>query len=112
MPKFSGPAKRGFTRMSRSRIVVPLVSLFAVFMVSAHAQSASSPPSSAPLTMHHFAGHPYHGHLAWEGGRWRHEVHDGRDGWWWDVGGVWYWYPERLEGPPGYISEDYADDVA
>jgi len=66
----------------------------------------------APLPMHHFAGHPYHGHLAWEGGRWRHEVHDGRDGWWWDVGGVWYWYPERLEGPPGYISEDYADDVA
>src|ERR1035441_8353777 len=22
-----------------------------------------------------FGGHPYHGRLAWEGGRWRHEMH-------------------------------------
>jgi hypothetical protein len=33
-------------------------------------------------------------------------------GWWWDVGGVWYFYPERFDGPPAYISEDYVDDVA
>ena len=58
-----------------------------------------------------FGGHAYRGHLAWEGGHWRHEMHAGRMGWWWDVGGVWYWYPERLEGPPAYISDDYADDV-
>ena len=37
-----------------------------------------------------FGGHAYHGRLAWEGGRWRHEMHNGRDGWWWDVGGAWY----------------------
>ena len=59
-----------------------------------------------------YGGHPYRGQLAWEGGRWRHEVHNGRPGWWWDVGGVWYWYPERIDGPPAYISEDYVDDVA
>ena len=64
-----------------------------------------------PIPARNFAGHAYRGQLAWEGGRWRHEVHNGRNGWWWDVGGVWYWYPERLDGPPGYISEDYADDV-
>jgi hypothetical protein len=58
-----------------------------------------------------FGGHPYRGRLAWEGGRWHHEMHDGRDGWWWDVGGVWYYYPQPMEGPPSYISEDYADDV-
>ena len=58
-----------------------------------------------------FGGHPYRGRFAWEGGRWRHEVHDGRDGWWWDVGGVWYYYPQPMEGPPAYISEDFADDV-
>ena len=58
-----------------------------------------------------FGGHPYRGRLGWEGGRWRHEVHDGRMGWWWDVGGVWYFYPERIDGPPTYISEDFADDV-
>ena len=58
-----------------------------------------------------FGGHAYRGRLAWEGGRWRHEVHNGRDGWWWDVGGVWYYYPQAMEGPPIYVSEDFADDV-
>ncbi len=60
---------------------------------------------------HDFGGHAYRGRVAWEGGRWRHEVHNGRDGWWWDVGGVWYYYPQPIDGPPAYISEDYADDV-
>jgi hypothetical protein len=59
----------------------------------------------------YFGGHPYRGHLAWEGGRWHHEMHNGRDGWWWDVGGVWYYYPQPMDGPPAYISEDYVDDV-
>jgi len=63
------------------------------------------------LPERNFGGHPYHGRMAWEGGRWRHEAHNGRYGWWWDVGGVWYFYPEQMDGPPAYISEDYADDV-
>jgi hypothetical protein len=58
-----------------------------------------------------YGGNPYRGRVAWEGGRWRHEMRNGRDGWWWDVGGVWYYYPQAMEGPPSYISEDYADDV-
>jgi len=58
-----------------------------------------------------FGGHSYRGRVAWETGRWRHEIHDGRDGWWWDVGGVWYFYPQQMDGPPAYISEDFADDV-
>jgi len=66
----------------------------------------------SPMPAHSFAGHAYRGRMAWEGGRWRHEVHNGRPGWWWDVGGVWYWYPERLDGPPTYVSEEFADDVA
>ena len=127
---------------SRSRIVLPLASLMMVFALSAYAQDANSPAQGAtppaakppaqaakpakphppggaphvartgPPSTRHFGGHPYRGRLAWEGGRWRHEMHDGRMGWWWDVGGVWYWYPERVDGPPAYISEDYADDVA
>ncbi|WP_409334490.1 glycine zipper domain-containing protein [Bradyrhizobium jicamae] len=52
-----------------------------------------------------FGGHAYHGRLAWEGGRWRHEMHNGRMGWWWDVGGVWYFYPQPMEGPPAYVSD-------
>ena len=43
-----------------------------------------------PIPARNFGGHAYRGQLAWEGGRWRHEVHNGRNGWWWDVGGVWY----------------------
>src|SRR5438552_10634455 len=29
----------------------------------------------------------------WRGGRWQHGIHGGRRGWWWVVGGVWYFYP-------------------
>jgi hypothetical protein len=65
-----------------------------------------------PIPARTFAGRAYRGHLAWEGGRWHHQVYNGRMGWWWDVGGVWYFYPERFDGPPAYISEDYVDDVA
>jgi len=52
-----------------------------------------------------FGGHVYHGRQAWEGGRWRHEAHNGRYGWWWDVGGVWYFYPQPIDGPPTYVSD-------
>jgi hypothetical protein len=60
-----------------------------------------------------FGGHPYHGRIAWEGGRWHHEMHNGRDGWWWDVGGVWYFYPQQMDGPPTYVSDvEVMDDIA
>lgn len=152
---------------SRSKVVLPLVSLLAVTALafSAEAQQAQQPSGQAPpanspqhphptgrspaaavravphpggavahavpggpgphmaprrphvvragqIPSRSFGGHAYRGHLAWEGGRWHHEMHDGRMGWWWDVGGVWYFYPQRMEGPPDYISDDYADDVA
>jgi hypothetical protein len=59
-----------------------------------------------------FGGHAYHGRLAWEGGRWRHEMRNGRDGWWWDVGGVWYFYPQRMDGAPSYVSDlEVVDEV-
>jgi len=35
---------------------------------------------------HHDLGH-------WRDGRWRHGWHDGRIGWWWVLGGIWYFYP-------------------
>ena len=65
------------------------------------------------LPAHNFGGHAYHGHLAWEGGRWHHEMHNGRDGWWWDVGGAWYFYPQPMQGPPTYVSDvEVMDDAA
>ena len=64
------------------------------------------------LPSRNFGGHAYHGRLAWEGGRWHHEMRNGRDGWWWDVGGVWYFYPQPMEGPPSYVSDlEVVDEV-
>lgn len=57
------------------------------------------------LPSRNFGGHAYHGRLAWEGGRWHHQMRNGRDGWWWDVGGAWYFYPQPMEGPPSYVSD-------
>ena len=41
----------------------------------------------------------------WYGGRWRHERHFGRLGYWWEVNGVWYYYDQPFAGPPAYVSE-------
>jgi hypothetical protein len=43
--------------------------------------------------------------LAWRDGHWRHTARKGRLGWWWVVGGVWYFYPEPIDGPPDYVSD-------
>ena len=59
----------------------------------------------AGVPARNFGGQVYHGRQAWDGGRWRHEVHNGRYGWWWDVGGVWYFYPQPMDGPPVYVSD-------
>jgi len=152
---FHGLAQEGYPKMnasSRFKIVLPLVSVMAMFALSAHAEEQGKGPpgkpvpkgavqgpravqghppgpgggpgagpgpgrghdarfARGPIPSHNFGGHPYRGHLAWEGGRWRHEVHNGRDGYWWDVGGVWYYYAQPMDGPPTYISDDFADDV-
>ena len=124
----------------RSRIAVPLISIMAAFALSAQAQEQQHKPPpqgqgrpaapagpragqvhgpQGPHVVHgnfpqrNFGGHPYHGRLAWGGGRWRHEMHNGRMGWWWDVGGAWYFYPQPMEGPPAYVSDvEVMDDVA
>jgi hypothetical protein len=126
---------------SRTTLVLSLASLLAVTSVSAQERpvTGGQPPAGhpapqgrpmrpvgpapqgrvaadarfahGPIVAHDFGGHAYRGRMAWEGGRWRHEMHEGRTGWWWDVGGVWYFYPERVDGPPTYISEDFSDDV-
>ncbi len=32
----------------------------------------------------------------WRSGHWNHGHHDGRLGWWWVVGGLRYFYPQRI----------------
>ena len=52
---------------------------------------------------------PWHGEIdrfhehdldLWRHGHWVHRRHDGRAGWWWVVGSVWYFYPARVEPYP------------
>jgi hypothetical protein len=64
-----------------------------------------TPPQEERTDTQTFGGREYHGQLAWTDGRWRQEVRDGRDGWWWDVGGFWYFYPQQTDGPPDYVSD-------
>lgn len=44
----------------------------------------------------------------WLGGRWFHDFHNGRYGWWWVVDGVWYFYPQPIYPYPTYIPEPEA----
>jgi hypothetical protein len=43
--------------------------------------------------------------FAWDHGVWRHERRFGRDGWWWDVEGAWYWYDKPAAAPPAIVSD-------
>ncbi|MGB6286420.1 MAG: hypothetical protein WBG18_18725 [Xanthobacteraceae bacterium] len=94
-PSFSAFAQRG----ERDRILEERTPL-------------RTPEERTPLRTQTFGGHVYHGQLAWRDGRWHHATRDGRDGWWWDVGGFWYFYPEQIEGPPDYVSDVEVADNA
>jgi hypothetical protein len=63
---------------------------------------AAALPSVPALAQRHEEDRRWHGDIArfhehdwdlWRGGRWAHEIHDGRLGWWWVAGGAWYFYP-------------------
>jgi hypothetical protein len=41
----------------------------------------------------HFGGHDV---TVWRSGGWRHTYYNGRLGWWWVVGGAWYFYPQAV----------------
>jgi len=76
----------------------------------------ASAPAIAPATDNDFRDPENHGRrevrtlearqrFAWEHGVWHHERRFGRDGWWWEVNGAWYWYEQGSDGPPDYVSE-------
>lgn len=58
---------------------------------------------------HDFHGRDFH-HFStfelelWRGGRWHHDWHDGRFGWWWEADGYWYWYPQPVYPYPTYVA--------
>jgi len=102
-------------------LIVALGSMLVALPLSAFAQRERGPlrleerrlEKRTPPRPQAFGGRVYRGRLAWRDGRWHHALRNGRDGWWWDVGGYWYFYPEQIEGSPDYVSnvEVAADDV-
>lgn len=46
--------------------------------------------------------HRFHDHDIdlWRQGRWHRGWHDRRLAWWWITGGIWYFYPARVEPYP------------
>ena len=49
----------------------------------------------------------------WRGGAWRHGWHDGNLGWWWVVGGLWYFYPAPIYPyPDPYLPADVIEEEA
>lgn len=48
----------------------------------------------------------------WRGGHWWHGNHHGRIGWWWNTGGLWYWYAQPVYPYPTYISTTASYDYA
>ena len=52
------------------------------------------------LQSHHWRGDirrfDEHDFAHWRGGHWYHGLRGGRLGWWWIVGGVWYFYPQPV----------------
>jgi hypothetical protein len=67
-------------------------------------------PVRGPANFHRFEGRDF-AHFSpadqamWRGGGWRHEFHNGRWGWWWFVGGAWYFYDQPIYPYPVYVSD-------
>jgi hypothetical protein len=48
----------------------------------------------------------------WQGGSWHHEWHHGHFGWWWGVGGAFYFYADPIYPYPTDVSDDVSDESA
>ncbi|MBM7124207.1 hypothetical protein ACFFJT_00470 [Dyella flava] len=76
----------------------------------AYARPLGPGPVRLPGNFHHFEGHDF-AHFSpadqamWRGGGWRHEFHNGRWGWWWFVGGAWYFYDQPVYPYPVFVSD-------
>jgi hypothetical protein len=69
---------------------LPSLLLTAAFLASAAVTPALADDWRGRGDIHHFHEHDFD---HWREGRWFHGPHEGRDGWWWTVGGLWYFYP-------------------
>ena len=63
------------------------------------------PPVRTFLPQHTYKNRTYYGSRSWRQGKWHHERRGGRYGWWWNTGGIAYFYSAPSEGPPDYVSD-------
>jgi hypothetical protein len=101
------------------KLIGPIIFVVAARILSpseAYTQTSFGTPglrTAQPLPTRISPGVGEHrGKLSWREGRWRHTARNGRLGWWWDVGGVWYYYPGPIDGPPSYVSDVEAIEEA
>jgi hypothetical protein len=73
----------------------------------AYRQGGSRPGFAAhgPIERRTWGAYAYRGRLGWDRGAWRHEWRNGRYGWWWDVGGAWYFYEQPIYPYPTVVSD-------
>src|SRR6202035_6009654 len=99
---------------------IALLPLFATIDASAN-EPAKSPPPPRPVVRVHpvrpivpaaridFRGRDVRSFTpteaaTWQGGSWSHESHNGRYGWWWQAGGVRYFYDAPVYPYPIVVS--------
>jgi hypothetical protein len=70
-------------------------SMAGLILATAFAALAAGTAFAQPHEAWHGDIHNFHEHDwgVWRGGHWYHGGHGGRMGWWWVVGGTFYFYP-------------------
>lgn len=86
--------------MNCTKAFVIAAGLLIVISASTYAQAQRRGNDFHGRDFHGFSPHEL---SVWRGGRWIHDWHDGRYGWWWFVDGGWYFYPEPIYPYPTYV---------
>jgi hypothetical protein len=101
------------SKLALTVLIAALASLSA--SSAAYAQRREAPPRQWRGDIARFHEHDW---SVWRGGHWTHGRHDGRMGWWWVAGGLWYFYPAPVypypnpwEPPPVVLVNPPVDSV-
>lgn len=94
-------------KQSVSRALRILITAFAFNILSGFHSLADEfrhGPHEHPFREHDVHRFRPHELELWRGGVWRHEWHEGRLGWWWAVGGAWYFYERPIYPYPMVVA--------
>jgi hypothetical protein len=102
-----------YRRQIMTKNIRSLVCLTAVLALQALVTVPASAEDPRRYEFHEHDVHHFHGHdfERWRGGMWRHEWHNGIYGWWWAVGGMWYFYEQPIYPYPMVVSEQAYPEV-